>query len=160
MKACMLTVMCLAVFATANISHAYYREADPVESPYLVNLKGTWFIRGEKKCAPVKLDRKGRSELMLESREYYVDKRADALYLTVKAWPYTYTYRMNPIEWGESYILELIAVGPDDTAGRRDVQRERFTGFFRTMVDCQLGIPRYSDGSDSRVREVRLPPGS
>lgn len=152
----------IAIMIAATVlpaASAAYTRSDPAHSPKLINLKGTWFLRGDKECIPVELNRKGRSEILLGASEVYVDKTDDYLYLTIKKWPYTYTYRMNPIVWGTSYVLELMTVGPENTPPGLKLPKLVLTGAYRTMVDCQLGIAAI-EGSDSRIQEVAIPPGS
>jgi hypothetical protein len=159
MKAVMLSLVIVTIAAALAIDAAAYTAPEPVHSPKLVNLKGTWFLRGTQECIPIELDRQGRSEMLLGMREVYIDKTDDYLYLTIKKWPYTYTYRMVPLVWGQSYTLELMTVGPDNPPEGASAPKLVLTGAFRAMVDCQLGVAPI-EGGDSRVQEVAVPPGS
>lgn len=138
MKAIHIAIALIVLCALPLVSEAY-QATERSESPYLVKLKGTWYLRGKNECTPVQIDRKGRSELLLGNHEIVIDRTPDYLYLTVKKWPYTYTYRMNPVVWAESYVLELMTVGPDNLQKPKKDVREHLTGIFRRMVDCQMG---------------------
>ncbi len=142
MKVINVVIVLIALLITPLVSEGY-QVTERSESPYLVKLKGIWYLRGKNECTPVQLDRKGRSELLLGSREIVIDRTQDYLYLTVKKWPYTYTYRMNPVVWSESYILELMTVGPDNLHRPKKDVREHLTGIFRRMVDCQMGAQTF-----------------
>jgi hypothetical protein len=133
-------VIILTTLLIVPLSAHASKVTEPAESPYLVKLKGVWYLRGKNECTPVQLDRKGRSEMLLGNRELVMDRTHDYLYLTVKKWPYTYTYRMNPITWGESYVLELMTVGPENPPTTKALVKEYLTGIFRRMVDCQMGV--------------------
>jgi hypothetical protein len=95
---------------------------------------------------------------MLSDLQVFMDKREDSLYLTVTRYLHTYTYRMNPLVFGKSYVLELVAVAPREapTEKPKGPLDERYTGIFRAMVDCQLGPPDTWSGpeGDSRWRPV------
>ncbi len=137
MKLIGMLIACTIALTTALPAFAYTKP-DPVHSPKLVYLKGAWFLREADECTEVVLDRKGRSELLLENRDVYIDRNPDYLYLTIKRYPHTYTYRMNPAEWGMSYVLELVAVQPDTPPTKGKEPKDLFTGIFRRMVDCQM----------------------
>jgi hypothetical protein len=69
-----------------------------------------------------------------------MDRKRDALYLTVKKYGWIQTYRMNPLdESGKNFVLELIASGPNKPPSAPTKLEDRFTGIFRAMVDCQIG---------------------
>lgn len=141
MKIINILIICTTFMALAQASMAG-PVTEPVSSPHLVTVKGDWFLRATEKCIPIRLDRKGRSDYVLGDREIFMDKRDDYLYLTLKKYFHTYTYRMNPLEWGTSYVLELVAAAPRVTPTPKDAPlEERYTGIFRAMVDCQLGPP-------------------
>ena len=145
MKIIGMFVAC-AIALTASLPLRAYTKPDPVHSPKLVSLGGSWFMREADECVEVKLDRSGRAEMLLGYREVYIDRNDDYLFLTVKRFPHTYTYRMNPIEWAKSYVLELVAVKPDTPPTRRDQPKHLYTGIFRRMVDCQL-TPGMQEGT-------------
>ena len=140
----------ILIFCTLIISCPVFaiEKPEPVESTKLVSLKGTWYLRTDEACKEIKLNRKGRSDQSLFQRDVFVDKKPDSLYMTVRQYFNTYTYRMLPIEWGKSYSLELLAVAPNmpPKGKTKSPLEENYTGIFRNMVDCQLG-PFYNDAS-------------
>lgn len=143
----------IALMITVPLAAQAYRAPNYSESPKLARLKGTWFLRTPEKCVEVVLDRHGRSELLLGNRNVYVDRDPDYLYMTIKLFPHTYTYRMNPIEYEKSYVLELVATAPDQLATYPEPNGTYFTGAFRRMVDCQIS-PTAIEGGDSRVQPI------
>lgn len=152
MKIRIITAL-IALMIAAPLAAQAYRAPNYSESPKLARLKGSWFLRTPEKCVEVVLDRHGRSELLLGNREVYVDRDPDYLYMTIKRFPHTYTYRMNPIEYEKSYVLELVAAGPDLPATYSEPNGTYFTGAFRRMVDCQI-TPTAIEGGDSRLQPI------
>ena len=148
-----IVLILIALMIAAPLVAEGYRKPNYSESPKLARLKGSWFLRTPEKCVEIKLDRHGRSELLLGNREVYVDRDPDYLFMTIRRFPHTYTYRMNPIEYEKSYVLELVAAGPDQPANYSQPNGTYFTGAFRRMVDCQIS-PTAIDGGDSRVQPI------
>lgn len=144
-----ITVIALCTVFTAIASaQTYY-------NPKLTKINGTWFLRSQATCTEMKFNRKGRSDWSLIDREAYMDRRPDALYLTIKKYGWIQTYRMNPlVEQGTDFSLELIAVGPKQPPKEKTPLEDRFNGIFRSMVDCQLG-PDYVDAQGT-VQEQAL----
>lgn len=139
------TVQAAVIFIAMCIMLPSGASAQTYYNPKLVKIKGTWFIRSEDTCTETKFNRKGRSDWALIDREAYIDRRPDALYLTIKKYGWIQTYRMNPlVEEGTDFVLELVAVGPKQPPKERTPLKDRFTGIFRAMVDCQLG-PTYQE---------------
>ena len=150
MKRTVLVLIALMI-AAPLAAHAYVAP-DLEHSPKLVRLKGTWFLRTPDKCVEVTLDRHGRSEILLGNREVYVDRGTEYLYMTVKRYPHTYTYQMNPLEYGKNYVLELVAAGPEQSPADTPLS-DRYTGAFRRMVDCQMHSLAV-EGGDSRTQPI------
>ena len=147
------TIILLAVMIAVPLAADAYKKPNHAESPRLARLKGAWFLRAPDQCIEITLNRHGRSELLLGNRNVYIDRDPDYLYMTIKRYPHTYTYRMNPLEYEKSYVLELVAVGPDQTASSAPRGDFYYTGAFRRMVDCQIGGLGI-EGSDSRVQPI------
>lgn len=148
MKIMKILIIFWMLIALPQVSFAVSKP-EPVESPSLVKLGGTWFLRTKDKCTEIKLNRKGRSERVLMQRDVYIDRREDYLYLTSKGFFHTYTYRMLPLVWGASYALEPLVVAPHEPPrGIDQIPEEiRYTGIFRVMTDCQLGpFHQYQSG--------------
>lgn len=141
MKRVSIAIAIIIATGTIFTSHA---SAQTYYNPKLVRLKGAWFLRSQDMCTEMKFNRKGRSDWALIDREAYIDRRPDALYLTIKKYGWIQTYRMNPlVEDGTDFVLELIAVGPQQPPKEKTPLEDRFTGIFRSMVDCQLGPDYY-----------------
>ena len=152
-----IILVLIALMIVAPLVASAYQRPDLAHSPKLVRLKGTWFLRGTEKCSEIVLDRHGRSEKLLGNRDVYVDRDPDYLYMTIKRFPHTYTYRMNPLEYGWSYVLELVAAGPEQPANDSPLN-DRFTGAFRRMVDCQMNALSVIEGGDSRTQPIEETP--
>lgn len=148
-----IALILIVLIIAAPLTAKAYRAPNYSESPKLARLKGAWFLRTPEKCVEIVLDRHGRSELLLGNREVYVDRDPDYLYMTIKRFPHTYTYRMNPIEYEKSYVLELVAAGPDQLATYPEPNGTYFTGAFRRMLDCQIS-PAAIEGGDSRLQPI------
>lgn len=142
----------IALMIAAPLAASAYQAPDLSHSPLLVRLKGTWFLRAPDKCVEITLNRHGRSEKLLGNRDIYVDRDPDYLYMTIKRFPNTYTYRMNPLEHGWSYVLELVSAGPEQAPAEAPLD-DRFTGAFRRMVDCQMNSLAI-EGGDSRMQPI------
>ena len=149
---CALAVLGMFFCATPRA-----QATDLVQSPKLVYLKGSWFLRGPTECAEIKFNRQGRADLILFNREAYIDKTPDYLYLTIREYQKTYTYQMNPLVYGDKYALELVTVGPNQPPISSTPLKEKYTGIFRTMVDCQIGPPDAAASSSVTEQAVSQP---
>lgn len=135
-RAIILCTLLMFVYQTAMAMS----KTEPVHSPKLVKISGIWFLRSQDECTEIKLNRKGRSDKSLFQRDLFLDRKSDYLYLTVKQYDNTYTYRLLPLEWNKSYALEILAVAPHTPPkGDKKPLETIYNGIFREMVDCQLG---------------------
>lgn len=111
--------------------------------------KGNWYLRGATECKEINLDRKGKTTIGVYPKAI-VEKKNGDLYLTVESTGKKYSYKMDEVEKGMDYDLDLISVGPNLPVPEAGPVEGAYSGIYRKMVDCQTMMAGHLEESPAK----------